>query len=70
MSSVFDTIKRDRLILTTFLDDDAIRMIRLLFTNTTLEIRLQEAKTETFESNIGSPQGDSLSGITFNIYLE
>ena len=57
MSSAFGTIKRDRLIeiLTTFLDDDEIRMIRLLLTNTTLEIRDQGAKTEAFESNIGSP---------------
>ena len=25
---------------------------------------------ESFTSNIGSPQGDSISGIIFNIYLE
>ena len=27
-------------------------------------------KTENFQSNIGSPQGDGISGILFNIYLE
>ena len=72
MSSAFDTIKRDNLIeiISTFLDEDEIRMIRFLLTNTTLEIKMNNIETQPFESNIGSPQGDGLSGTLFNIYFE
>ena len=72
MSSAFDTIKREKLleILSSFLNSDEIRMIRLLLSNTTLKIKLNNVNTEPFESNIGSPQGDALSGTLFNIYFE
>ena len=45
-------------------------MVRLLLSNTTLEIKISGIETEEFVSNIGSPQGDGISGILFNIYLE
>ena len=72
MSSAFDTIKRDKLIeiVSTFLDEDEIRMIRFLLTNTSLEIKMNDIETQPFESNIGSPQGDGLSGTLFNVYFE
>ena len=76
MSSAFDTIKREKLIeiINTFLDEDDTRIIRFLLTNTTLEIKMNNVETQTFESNIGSPQGDGLSGtllmFTLNTYLE
>ena len=72
MSSAFDTIKRDKLIeiVSTFLDEDETRMVRFLLTNATLEIKMNNLETQPFESNIGSPQGDGLSGTLFNIYFE
>ena len=30
---------------------------------------MENAKTTTFESNIGSPQGDSISGPLFTLYI-
>ena len=72
MSAAFDTIKRAELleILSTIIDDDEVRMIRLLLSNTTLDIKMNGVDTSKFQSNIGSPQGDGISGILFNIYLE
>lgn len=72
MSSAFDTINRQELldVLDTFVDEDEVRMIRLLLSDTTLEIKINGAETEPFESNVGSPQGDGISGPLFNIYFE
>ena len=72
MSSAFDTIRREQLIsaVKKFLEDDEVRMIQLLLSNTTLYVRINNAETEPFSSNIGSPQGDALSGVLFNIYFE
>ena len=44
-------------------------MAHLLLSNTSLDIKIK-VDTEHFQSNEGLPQGDSLSGIFFNIYLE
>ena len=44
-------------------------MIRLLLSNKTLQIKT-DVKSEPFSSNIGSPQGDGISGTLFNIYFE
>ena len=72
MSSVFDTINREHLliIIKSNFDEDVYRMIRFLFSNTTLEMRLRGAATSPFTSNRGSLQGEGISGILFNIYLE
>ena len=72
MSSAFDTIRRDTLIniVKDFHDEDEVRMIQLLLSNTTLDIRINKAETEPFNSNMGSPQGDALSGVLFDIYFE
>ena len=72
MTSAFDTIRRSKLIeiLTTFLEEDDIRMIRILLSNTTLELKMKNTITKSFRSNIGSPQGDGLSGLLFNVYFE
>ena len=45
-------------------------MIRLLLSNTILKIKLNNVKSEPFESNIASPQGDALSCTLFNICFE
>ena len=72
MSSAFDTILREDLIkvLEYILHEDEIRMVRLLLSNTSLDIKISGVETEKFISNIGSPQGDGISGVLFNIYLE
>jgi hypothetical protein len=72
MTSAFDTIRRSKLIdiLTTFLEEEEIRMIRILLSNTTLEMKMKNTMTKSFKSNIGSPQGDGLSGLLFNVYFE
>ena len=72
MSSAFDTIRRKKLIeiLQTFLEEDEIRIIQYLLSNTTLEIKMANVETEQFSSNIGAPQGDALSGTLFTIYFE
>ena len=73
MSSAFDTIEREKLlnILDTFLDEDESRIIRVLLSKTTIRIRTPEGvQSNPFVSNIGSPQGDGISGTLFNIYFE
>ena len=72
MSSAFDTIRREQLIgiVKKFLDEDEVRMIQLLLSNTTLDVRINNAETVPFSSNMGSPQGDALSGVLFDIYFE
>ena len=56
--------------MSTFLEENEIRMIRYLLANASLEIKVHGAKTEPFSSNLGSPQGDGLSGKLFHIYFE
>ena len=73
MSAAFDTIDRGKLleILTDIVDEDELRIIRFLLSNTKIQPRIYGATKQTqFESNIGTPQGDSLSPILFTIYLE
>ena len=72
MSSAFDTIRRNKLIeiLETFFDEDEMRITRLLLSDTKLEIKMRGTETESFTSNIGSPQGDGSSGKFFDIYFE
>ena len=72
MSSAFDTIHRDKLIniAEEFLDEDDIRIMRVLLADTTLEVKVHGAESSPFVSNIGSPQGDSVSGPWFTIYLD
>ena len=46
-------------------------MISFLLSDTIINTRINGAtKEKPFESNIGSPQGDSLSPFLFSIYLE
>lgn len=72
ISSAFDTINRKYLlqIIKTNFDKDVNTMTRALLSNTTLEIKLQNANTISFASNKDSPQGNGISGILFNTYLE
>ena len=73
MSSAFDTIDRQTLldILREIVEEDELRIIRFLLSETIINTRINGAtKEKPFESNIGSPQGDSLSPVLFSIYLE
>ena len=71
MSSAFDTIIREELIhvLESIIHEDEVRMVRLLPTNKTLDIKMSGVETKKFECNISSPQGDGISDSFFNIYL-
>ena len=53
-----------------FLDEDEMRILRVLLSDTNLETKIQGADTKPFKSNIGSPQGDAVSGPFFTIYFE
>ena len=72
MSSAFDTIYRDAVIKIAekILDEDELRILRILLADTTLEVKINNADSSPFSSNIGSPQGDSISGPLFTIYLD
>ena len=45
-------------------------LIRVLLSDTSLEIKIQGADTKSLKSNIGSPEGDAVSGPFFTIYFE
>ena len=73
MSAAFDTIDRKQLLqlLTNLVTEDEKRIIQLLLSNTTLNVKISGANTEEpFLTNKGTPQGDSLSPVLFIIYLE
>lgn len=69
MSSAFDTINRNELMteLKTFLDEDECRMSRLLLSNTSINVQFADSPPEDISTNVGSPQGDAISGTFFNI---
>ena len=72
MSSAFDTIHRDELLRVAegIMDEDGMRILRILLSNTSIEIRVKGAQTRKIETNIGGPQGDSYSGPLFTMYFE
>ena len=73
MSAAFDTINRQKLleILKTIVDEDEHRIIQFLLSNTIINTRINgSTKQNPFMSNVGTPQGDSLSPVLFTIYLE
>ena len=73
MSAPFDTIDRKQLLqlLTNLVTEDERRTIQFLLSNTTLNVKISGANTEEpFLTNIGTPQGGSLSPVLFIIYLE
>ena len=71
MSSAFNTIQRGQIIDIgkDVLNEDEIRILRILPAETTLEVKVENAQATTFESNTGSPQGGRISGPLFTIYF-
>jgi exonuclease III len=72
MSRAFDTLDRQMLLdeLHAIIDEDSCRMVHILLDKTTLQAKIGRALSEPFETNLGAPQGDSLSPVLFIIYLE
>ncbi|KAI8496702.1 hypothetical protein Bbelb_253570 [Branchiostoma belcheri] len=73
LSRAFDTVDRAQLISVlkdVVDDDDIVRMVHALLTDTTLAVRVRGEVAPPFEAVVGSPQGDSLSPQLFNIYYE
>ncbi|GFR67651.1 very-long-chain enoyl-CoA reductase [Elysia marginata] len=58
-------------LINTIIDKDEVRTIRFLLSNTVVNTKVNKATEEKpFISNVGTPQGDSLSPVLFIIYLE
>ena len=74
MSRAFDTISRHKLMEIlehdVKLNDDELRICHSLLAQTTIQVRLGKVLSSSFQSTIGTPQGDGLSPILFAIYLE
>ena len=72
MSAAYDTIHRHKVIkeLEGILDEDELRMAQLLISNTSIIIQTGNIQSEEVKTNIGSPQGDALSGTFFNVMFE
>ena len=51
------------------LHKDELQMVKFLLKDTKLQIKMSDIEPTTFNTNIGSPQGDSLSGILFIFIL-
>ncbi|GFS14447.1 retrovirus-related Pol polyprotein LINE-1 [Elysia marginata] len=73
MPAAFDTINRETLlkILEDIVNEDEHRIIRFLLSNTIIGTKIIGAsEKKPFFSNVGMPQGDSLSPVLFTIFLE
>ena len=72
MSSAFDTMERNKLldVVSQFMSEDNVRILRILLSNTSVELQIKGAESSAFKSNIGGPQGDSYSGPQFTTYFE
>ena len=72
MSSAFDTMERNKLleVVRGFMGEDNQRILRILLSETSIEIQIKGVKPTAFKSNIGGPQGDSYSGPQFTTYFE
>ena len=72
MSSAFDTIKRSTilsLLAEAGCSQDEIRLVRFLLSNIKIRVKVESEVSIEFESSVGGPQGDSLSGKLFTLYL-
>ena len=72
MSRAFDTLVRQLLHdgLRAIIDEDSLRMVHVLLDKTILQAKIERTLSEPFETNLGAPQGDSLSPVLFIVCLE
>ena len=73
ISAAFDTINRRHLldIVKSIVDEDENRFIQFLLSGTVIDTRMNGTSTsKPSKSNVGTPQGDSLSPVLCTIYLE
>ena len=54
----------------TILDEDELQMVQFRLKDTKLQTKMPDIEPTTFITSIGSPQGDGLSGVLFNIYFQ
>ena len=72
MSSAFDTIRQSsilELLVKCGCNDDEIRLVRLLLSNTKLRVNVNGTLSAEFLSFLGAFQGDCLSGCLFTLVL-
>ena len=72
MSSAFDTIRRTSildLLVKCGCNDDEVRLVRLLLSNTILRVNVNGTMSVEFQSFLGAFQGDCLSGCLFTLVL-
>ena len=73
MPAAFDTINRCHLLylVKSVVDEDDYRLIQFLLSCTVIDTRINGTSTsKPFTSNVGTPQGDSLSPVLFTVYLD
>ena len=71
MSKAFDTVDRGKVfkILKAILNDDEQHLMKVLIQDVKLQVRIGNQMGDTFNTNIGVPQGDCLSPVLFTLYL-
>ena len=71
MSKAFDTIQRPQLIkdLSKILDNDELHMFYILLYKMQYIVQVRNVRGETFDTNIGAPQGDCASAPEFTFTL-
>ncbi|GFS10574.1 very-long-chain enoyl-CoA reductase [Elysia marginata] len=73
MSAAFDTIDRTLQLKTLreIINEDELRIVQFLLSKTTLDVKINGTNTtQLFTTNVGTPQGDSLSPVLFIVYSE
>ena len=71
MSKAFDTVdlrKLLKVIKSITIKDN--RIAKKLITSTTMQVKIENALSEPFETTLGAQQGDAFSPVAFIIYLE